>query len=170
MELKYSENYYIRSLLNKVKIQEIMTKKVICLNQDEPFSHAAKKFQEYEIRHLPVLDNKNKLVGIITQRDLYRICSPRKREDGTWFYDQEILDDFILKHVMTQQVTTLSSENSVADALLIMADKKYGCIPIVDKSQTLCGIISQIDILQIGAQILREGQDSAKKKNSSAKT
>ena len=156
MELKHTEDFHIRSLLNKVKLQEVMTKEVITIDINEPFSHVEEKFMRYHIRHLPVVENKDKLVGIVTQRDLYRIQSPRKLEEGDWYYDKEMLDSHILKSVMTPNPFTLGPENSVAEALLVMVDYKYGCIPIVRKDNILCGIITQIDILRIGAQILRE--------------
>jgi len=156
MDLKQAEDFYIRSLLNKVKLQEVMTKAVITIDVNEPFSHVEEKFMRYHIRHLPVVENKIKLVGIVTQRDLYRIQSPRKLEEGDWYYDKEILDSHILKSVMTPNPFTLGPENTVADALLAMVDYKYGCIPIVGKDHALCGLITQIDILRIGARILRE--------------
>ena len=161
MKLKHTEDYFIRSLLNKVKLKEIMTKTVVTINENEPFSHVAQRFNEFNIRHLPVVNNKGILKGIITQRDLYRVCPPRKDQKGKWIWDTQALDSYILKHAMIKQVCTLSSTHTVAQALLIMADRKYGCIPIVDSKNKICGIITQLDILKIGAQILKEG-DQAK--------
>ena len=156
MELKRPENYFIKKLLNEVKLKDIMTTAVISIREDEPFHRVEEKLKSHRIRHLPVVDVNNRLVGLITQRDLYKIQSPRKLEDGTWYYDRQMLDNFILKHVMAKAVCTLSSEASVAEALLKMVDTKYGCIPIVDDKNMLCGIITQIDILKIAARILRE--------------
>jgi len=156
MDLKHTEDFYIRSLLNKVKLKDIMVQKVITIDVHEPFSQVEKKLIRYRIRHLPVIENNDKLVGIITQRDLYRIQSPRRLESGDWFYDKETLDKYILKSVMTPNPFTLGTDNTVAEALLAMVDYKYGCIPIVEKDNLLRGIITQVDILRIGAQILRE--------------
>lgn len=156
MDLRHSEDYYIRTLLNKVKLKEIMAKKVIAIDVKEPFSRVEEKFREFGIRHLPVVREKKILVGIITQRDLYRIQSPRKKIDDKWYYDKQILDSYTLGKVMTPDPLTLKPDNTVADALLMMVDRKYGCIPIVEKKRSLCGLVTQIDILRIGAQILRE--------------
>ncbi|HOW35987.1 MAG TPA: CBS domain-containing protein [Candidatus Omnitrophota bacterium] len=158
MALKHTENFFVRTLLSKVKLSEIMVEDVIALNVNDPFSRVEELMREKHIRHIPIVDEHFKLAGIITQRDLYRIQPPRKDEEGNWFYDKEMLDKNILRHVMTKNPFTLSPENTVAEALLAMVDRKYGCIPIVDKSQTLCGIVTQIDILRIGAQIIREGK------------
>lgn len=160
-DLKYPEDYYIRKLLYKVKLVDIMIDKLITVRVDEPFSHVEQKLREHGIRHLPVVDKDFKLVGIVTQRDLFRTCPPRKDDEGKLIYDKEILDGFILEYVMTKNPIALTPSHTAADALLLMVDKKYGCIPVVDKYQTLCGIITQIDMLRIAAQIVREGGESS---------
>ena len=156
MESKNSENYYIKILLNKVKIDEIMTKKVISIHENDRFSLVEEKLREFRIRHLPVIDEGGKLVGIVTQRDLYRTQSPRHLEDDTWYYDQKSLDSHILKHVMTKDPVALNPEDAIAKAVVLMVERKYGCLPIVQKDRTLCGIITQLDILKIAARILKE--------------
>ena len=157
MDLKHSEDYFVRTLLNKVKLQEIMTDKLIVVRENEPFSRVEELLRTHHIRHLPVVGEEYKLVGILTQRDLYRICPPRKDEEGNLLYDAEILNGYILKSVMTKNPFSLSPNHTVADALLAMVDKKYGCIPIVDKYNCLVGLVTQIDVLRLGARILREG-------------
>lgn len=170
-DLKYSEDFYIRKLLNKVKLVEIMIDKMITIRMDEPFSHVEQKLREHGIRHLPVVDKDYKLIGIITQRDLFRTCPPRKDEEGKLVYDKETLDSYILEYVMTKNPVALTPSHTAADALLLMVDKKFGCIPIVDKYNTLCGIITQIDMLRIAAQIVREGGENgiSKKTNETKK-
>jgi len=156
IQLKHSEDYYVKVLLKQTKLKEIMTKPPISIKIDEPFSKVPKKMRAYQIRHLPVVDKDNKVVGLITQRDLFKICPPHKIIDGTWHYHDEMLDKFILAKVMVKNPFSMSTEHSVGDALVNIANKKYGCVPIVDKKGVLCGIITQIDILKISAQIYKE--------------
>ncbi len=156
MALNHPEDYYIKLLLNKVTLQEIMTTKVIGLHEDEPFSCVEDRFRQFTIRHLPIIDKNNKLTGLVTQRDLYRIQAPRILDDGSWYYDQNSLNTHILKNVMTKNPCTLHPEDAVAKAIMLMVDNKYGCIPIVDKNFYLAGIVTQYDILKVAAQILRE--------------
>ena len=155
-KLKYSEDYYVRVLLNKVPLKDVMTEKVISIREDAPFHEVADKIMKNSIRHLPVVDQDNKLIGLMTERDLYKIQSPRRLEDGTWYYDQEILDNFILKDVMIPKPYVLKPENTVAEAILKMVQKKYGCIPIVDYKDMLCGIVTYVDLLKLAARILEE--------------
>jgi len=95
-----------------------------------------------------VIDEKNILRGIVTQRDLYRIISPIKDEEGETFYNKEALDKYILKYTMTKKLTTLKADDTLAAAVGIMAKNKYGCIPIIDDGNHLIGIVTQMDVLK----------------------
>ena len=61
--------------------------------------------------------SNNEVVGVISQRDLYKIQPPHKNEDGVWVYDLDAIDDFILQNVMILNPFTLSSENTLAEAI-----------------------------------------------------
>ena len=155
-KLKCTEDYYVKILLNKLKLSEVMTSPVITVKEDAALHVVADKIQNNGIRHLPVVDENNKLVGLMTERGLYKIQSPRWLEDGTWYYDQETLDNFILKSVMIHKPFAMSPESTVAEAVLKMVEKKYGCILVVDKEDKICGIVSYVDLLKLAAQIVQE--------------
>ncbi len=161
--LKTKENELVKSsedvrlkiaqLIDQTKLKDIMTPEVIAVNHNAHFSEVAHKMKEYGIRHLPVVDDHNHLVGLISQRMLYQIQSPRKLIDGEWYYDEDMLNDVILKHVMVQNVFTLSPEHSMGKALLKMVYSKYGSIPIVDENNKLVGIVTRKDVLKTAARI-----------------
>ena len=155
-KLKRAEDYYIKTLLKEVKLKEIMTDEVISAEVSAPFSEVAEKLTRRGIRHLPIIDDEKKLVGIMTERDLFKIQPPRKLEEGGWYYDKEMLDAVILEDVMIKAPFCMHPDDSIGEALLQMVRNKYGCIPIVDKKNVLCGIVTQIDILQLAAQIYSE--------------
>lgn len=158
MRLKYAEDFYIRSLLNKVKIAEIMTSPVISVNCEAHFREVVKIFQEKRVRHIPIVNKESEVVGIMSQRDLYKLQPPHKNEDGVWVYDMDVIDGFILSNVMTANPFTLFGKSTLAEAIGPMVRNKYGCIPIVDDKKKLCGIITQYDMLKIAFDILQEGQ------------
>ena len=137
--------------MRKTFVKEIMTKDVIAIRIDEPFSHVEEKIRMHRIRHLPVVNDKNEIVGIITQRDFYHVISPRHTEMGD-YYEKTELDGYHLEHFMTKNPLTLSPEDSVAKVVKIMTTFKYGAIPIVDSNKKLVGIVTQIDILKFIAR------------------
>ena len=143
----------IAQLIDQTKLKDIMTAEVFSVQANASFGQVARKMKEYNIRHLPIVDEHGKLVGLITQRMLYKIQSPRKLIDGEWYYDEEMLSDVILKHVMVQDVFTLGPEHSMGKALMKMVYSKFGSIPIVDNDNKLVGIVTRKDILKTAARI-----------------
>jgi len=79
-------------LLSKLKVEEIMTKDVVTVNENTPIEDAARIMEERDISGLPVVDDAGKLVGIITQTDIFKVFVEifgTKRE-GTIRYTMEM--------------------------------------------------------------------------------
>ncbi len=135
-------------LFKKILVKDVMVKQPFTIGLDEPFSRVWDIFKLHKIRHLPVLDNNRILKGLITQRDLYRIISPRKTLEGNLIYDKSELDNYILEYVMTKKVVTLSPQDVLGKAIDIMVNSKYGCLPIINTASFLEGIVTKIDVLK----------------------
>ena len=131
-----------------VPIKDIFIRDPIAIDINAPFSKVAEYFHEHHIRHLPVVDSENILRGIISERDLYRVCPPRRTIDGENVFDADELDKFILKHVMTKDPFTLRPLDTLDRVIDVMVSSKFGCIPIVGEFKQLIGIITQIDVLK----------------------
>lgn len=156
MRLSHPEDYYIRVLFKKTKIQEVMTSPAVSVRAHEPFQKVVALMEEKHIRHMPIVNDQGQLIGLLTQRDVYKIQSPRKLEDGHWYYDKEDLARVKLSEVMIKNPFRLRPDNTFAEAVTGMAKGKYGCIPIVDNNDRLCGILTQFDFIKIAEQILQE--------------
>ena len=139
-------------VLHKILLKTIMIKEPYTLNVDDPFSRAWEIFKTYGIRHLPIVDDKGILKGILTERDLYRIQSPRIAMDGELVYDNEGLDSHVLKDVMMKEVFTLMPDDTLVTAIQAVIRGKYGCIPIVNEHKYLVGIITGETILKAVAE------------------
>ena len=155
-KLTRPENYYIRILLKEIKLKDVMTDQIISVNVEAPFSEVAEKLTNHGFRHLPVVNDEKQLVGLITERDLFKIQAPRRLEDGSWYFDKDMLDAVILKTVMIQNPFAMHPDDPLGEAVVQMVRHKYGCIPVVDDKGLLRGIITQMDILKIAAQIYLE--------------
>ena len=155
---------HLASLLKKVTIGEVMTKPVRTINVLDDFSAAEEIFVSKKIRHLPVVDG-GKLVGIISQRDVYRAIAPRRFVDGTvyyrdgiiieqdGYYEKESLNQYIINHVMHKNPKSLTSDRPLGEAIHVMATEKSGCVTIVDKNNRVTGIITRYDILKFADRI-----------------
>ena len=127
-----------------MKVRDLMTKDVTTLMIHEELSLADDIMTLGRIRHLPVVD-KGKLVGIISQRDLFRasLASVMRYPAEA---RREFLKTVVVKEVMTQKVISISPEADVKEAGLIMLEKKVGCLPVVEDRE-LVGLITETDIL-----------------------
>ncbi len=162
-----TENVYdIRNFFNTIKIKTIMTHPVTTVQENANLSDVEKIFIEQGTSHVCIVDIHHKLVGIITQKYLYKIRSPQKIlpgrtlvhddntiVDGDCFYDTKTLNGYILSELMDKNVTSLHEEETVATALSYMARLHVGCIPIVNERQKVCGMLKEHDIIKTLAEL-----------------
>jgi CBS domain-containing protein len=147
-----------KNMLEKIQLKEIMHTPPIILHQDDKFHMVEKTLRENKIKHLPVVDDDNKLVGIITLSDLYRTCAPRRNhEDGTFFYSQEQLDAYILSHIMTKNPQSFREDDTLYTGMLAMTKGGYGCLLIVNAYNELKGVVTQTDVVRVVTQIVATG-------------
>lgn len=138
----------IQELLRATKVKEVMASPAITVHESDEFHLVWEKFETYDIRHLPVIDESGGVCGLITQRQMYKVHSPRRLEDGSWYYDQETLDGFILKNVMLAEPLLLGPDSTLQEAMDSMLRFKTGCIPIVDKYRSPLGILTRDDVIR----------------------
>lgn len=138
-----------------VLVKDIMTTHVITAfadssdkNLSDKLSKVTDLMRDHKIRHIPVVDNHQKLVGLISEDNLLRHISPKLTENG-YEFDRDQMDELILEHVMTRDPVSIRPRDPIARAVSIMAREKFGVIPVVDADNTLVGIVSQIDFLRL---------------------
>lgn len=141
--------------MGKILVKDIMTRDVITLNIDQSFCQVAEIFQEKNIRHLPVVNSQGEILGIISQHDLNRIASPRKDDHGGYLYDSSLLCKYILQQHLIKDTITLSPEDTLENAVELMARKKLGCIPIVGPEGKVVGITTPVDMMRLFLKDLR---------------
>ena len=122
-----------------------MMRNPVFVDENDSMKKAMDILKEREIRHLPVMKEREKLVGIVTERDIKQASpSPATALEIREIY--YLLDKIKVKQIMTRRVYTVSSHTSIEEAALIMREKKIGCLPVVDGGK-LVGILTETDIL-----------------------
>jgi acetoin utilization protein AcuB len=122
-----------------------MKRNPVFVDEGDSMKKAMDLLKEHEIRHLPVLKDGERLVGILSERDI-RQASP---SPATALEIREIyylLDKVKVKQIMTRRPYTISSSAPIEEAALIIREKKIGCLPVVDNGR-LVGILTETDII-----------------------
>lgn len=85
-DIKHSLNEdEINESLSKIIVEVVMTKKPVAIYQTDTIGHAAEKMLEDKVGGLPVLDANKKLIGLITESDIFRAIAKRWRDDNELF-------------------------------------------------------------------------------------
>lgn len=129
-----------------IKVEEIMTKDLITINPQERLVHARRLILDDGIGRLPVVDD-DILEGIITAKDIARsMISFRKVVPDK--YKSARIRNLLVEDVMTQNVTTISGEQSIEDTTRMMIENDFSGMPVVDDGH-LVGIITKTDLIKL---------------------
>ncbi|MDH4320014.1 MAG: CBS and ACT domain-containing protein [Desulfobulbaceae bacterium] len=127
-------------------IKDWMAKDVLTVNEDASLMRVTRIMQENNIRRLPVVAN-GMLVGIITDRDV-KDASPSKAASMNIHELHRMMSEMKVTEVMTPTPMTLSGNDSLEKAALIMLECKISGLPVADQEGRLTGVISETDVLR----------------------
>jgi acetoin utilization protein AcuB len=134
-------------------ISKVMTRNVVTIDKDADVLTAREKMFKHYIRHLPVVDENNLLIGIVTDRDI------RSALPSSHLADEDNLEKitFKIEDIMTKNPVSISPLDTIQDALLLLQKKRFGALPVADNQGKLIGIISTRDLLREFINVLGLG-------------
>jgi CBS domain-containing protein len=140
------------------QVRDWMKLKPVVVREDGAALEALDLMVEQGIRHLPVVDDGNRVIGILTIDDLRgafpfevswkRPPDPLDRSDGR---------DLRVSDAMTWAPRTVHPETTLERAVRVLADDRIGCLPVVDAREQLVGILSEVDALHALDALLHSG-------------
>ena len=133
-------------------VGDLMTRELVTLGRNEDLSIADQIMHLGRIRHMPVVDGDGRVVGLISQRDLFRGALARAIGfDGG--AREKVLHKITVADVMTTNLHTARADTPIADAARIMVLHKIGCLPVLDGDGKLIGILTESDFVSyVGRQ------------------
>jgi acetoin utilization protein AcuB len=124
-----------------------MSKNVITVSADDTMQDAMKLLKEHDIRMLPVM-KKNRLVGIVTDRDLKQASA----SDATTLEVHELLyllTKIKVKDIMTKDPITVPPDYTAEETAQVLLENKISGAPVVDDSGQVVGTITQTDLFRV---------------------
>lgn len=136
------------------KVRDVMARRPITVDPEAPLATAIAVMRDKEIRHLPVVDEAGRLIGIITDRDLrsaalgsslaeFLPVDLRRAVDSA----AEMLQELRVRDAMTWGVVTTRPDASVAEAGAVMFERRIGSLPVRENGK-LVGIVTERDIFK----------------------
>ncbi len=139
-----------------MKVKDLMRTHIVTLHFTDTLNVAEDIMSMGRIRHLPVLDGGNRVVGIVTQRDLYKasissVLGFDRAREHEWLGKVKVQD------IMTTTITMIGAEAGVVEAVDKMVTEKIGCLPVVDEQGKLMGLLTETDCLRCFRDLLKMG-------------
>ncbi|WP_186578357.1 acetoin utilization AcuB family protein [Aquibacillus kalidii] len=122
-------------------VKEVMKTNVITLPPEAEISEALKLLQKHHIRHIPIIDQNNSVIGIVSDRDV-RDAAP------SIFHNEENKMELSnpIKSIMSQPVVTIHPLDFVEEVASIFYEQEFACLPVV-REERLVGIVTEKDML-----------------------
>jgi len=133
-------------------VKEFMTPDPITITPDTAVPAALRLMAEKKIRRLPVVDNRGKLVGIVSDKDLLH-ASPSPATSLAIWEITDLMSRLKVEKVMTRNVISVTEDTPLEEAALIMADKRIGSLLIL-RDKKLVGIITESDLFRVLLDLL----------------
>ena len=153
--------------MSKLKVRDLMTTQLVTLQPTDTVKKAAIKFAVDNISGAPVVDNRNHLLGILSENDIlntilksqialddenhdsvsltYSMDSPTETDDILKKVSEEI-SNLEVSAIMTRTVLTTTPDTTIMEVLRAMIEMKVNRVPVVEKGVVI-GIISRGDII-----------------------
>ncbi|MER5642290.1 CBS domain-containing protein [Kitasatospora sp. NPDC002227] len=136
-------------------VHDVMTRGVVTATPDTPFKEIVGLFQRNDITAVPVVDEQDRPVGVVSEGDLIRkeavLPDPEGRDPGRWLrpHDRARAEAETAGGLMTSPAVTARASWTVGEAARQMDRHKVKRLPVVDEAGRLIGIVSRADLLQV---------------------
>lgn len=124
-----------------------MTARVVTVEMDDRLDVVKQIFDTLKFHHLLVVDDRKKLSGVVSDRDLLKALSPYVGSAAETARDIATLNKRV-HQIMSRNPLTLHPEAQIADAVELLLKERISCIPIVDREFKPVGILSWRDVLK----------------------
>ena len=139
-----------------ITVEEFMTSELCTMSETDSVNDARKAMTERHIRHIPVTDGENRLIGLVTQRDILAVTAPES--EGRENKASETGEGHTrLSDIMIKNVSVVDKTDSLRTAAMYMHSHKYGCMPVVSDGR-LAGIVTDSDFIAIAINLIEQAE------------
>lgn len=118
-----------------MRVKDVMNTEIFILNETDNILQASKFMKKERVRNLPVVDERNKLIGLITLREIVDALMDGKK-------------NVTIGDIMISEVKAIGPDTPLKGAIEVMLINKFGSMPVVDSNRKLLGMITELDLLK----------------------
>lgn len=133
-------------------VKDRMSKPPVTIREDVGVEEALRLMHSEEVRRLPVVDKRGKMVGIVSELDLLKV-SPSPATSLSVYEIPYLLAKIKMEDVMTRDVITVTEDTPLEEAARMMADNRIGGTPVM-RDGKLVGIITETDLFKTFMEML----------------
>lgn len=134
-------------------VSDIMTTELFTLELDASLREARKLMAEHHIRHIPVVDERQHLVGLLSQRDVLAAADSTLVATPT---ESDSIERLVaVSSTMSIDVKTVDENASLRGVALYIQKHKIGCLPVL-RGQKLVGIVTDTDFVSVAINLMEQ--------------
>jgi CBS domain-containing membrane protein len=126
-------------------VREIMTSVVETLSVGDTLAAARRQLERGRIRHLPVVDGDEHVIGLLTYRKILEAWVSHGHPNQE--RPREVARDVPIEMLMEKNVLTIGPDQPAAEAAALLEGHKLGCLPVVEGGK-LVGIVTEADFVR----------------------
>ncbi|WP_110669570.1 CBS domain-containing protein [Salinicola halophilus] len=138
-------------------VAEIMTRDVVTLRREQTLHDGNELMREHRVRHLPVVDDDGRLVGLLDQKVVLREAMRIAGEFGTQSLNHH-LERVALSSLISGDCPRVEADSPLADAGRCLLTQRLGALPVVE-GERLVGIVSSVDFVRLAVEGLAAPQN-----------
>lgn len=124
-------------------VKDVMSPRLLVLQANASIGRAQAEMRLARIRHFPVVNKADELIGVVSERDLFRAIGAGPKGKS-----------LAVGQIMTTQIQTVQAAQPAHEAARLMRSHKIGMLPVVTSGQRLVGIVTETDFLAIAERAL----------------
>ena len=134
-------------------VKDYMTRHPFLIEEEMSIVEAQRYLGEVEVRHLPVVGDGKRFLGLITRETL--MIEPGSLDSLNVWEITRYLSGLKVKGIMikARDVVTIDSDTTIEDAAQLMVEKKIGCLPVLE-GQIVTGIITREDLMALLCELM----------------
>lgn len=136
-------------------VAQLMTTDPFCVTRDATLKDAHDLMRTKNVRHIPVIDDKGELVGMLTQKVMIAKVMGLMAQYGATALERKEKQQLVAD-IMLTDFAAVTPEQTLAQVAGFFVSNRHGCMPVVDAQNKLKGILTSSDFVRLAADLLNQ--------------